>query len=240
MKWLISIVLMIGFAGCEQLKGPTGPQGDQGEQGEQGERGPQGPVGWPGPQGVPGPTADVDKLQAEVDSLKATLDLLLSAILEEPNDDDSDSSPPASIAGTIEGIKSIEFYISSRENLNAGIEDDGFILTVYPKDERNDTIYRWDATVSINLKLFVAADLSTTQKKYQTPYFDKTYTVTGNEEAKIFVYYYQYESRINSTDRFESIYIGPYVSSVAEVTLTQVDGRQFAHRTNTPVVLSNL
>ncbi len=62
------------------------------------------------------------------------------------------------------------------------------------------------------------------------PYFDRTYIITGDGEAEILVAYTEFADQIGSSDRGDSIFIGPFVYTVAEVRLTQVDGSQFAAR----------
>lgn len=236
------LVLACGIAlvSCEELKGPTGPQGPQGEKGNS-VYGPQGPPGPAGPQGPPGSTANVESLQAEVDSLKVLVEILQAAVFDKSVDSGAPapSSSGTKVEGTIPGIASIEFYIGSRVNWDADIEDDGCVLTIYAKDGNGSMIFAWNAVVSVNVKLFVAKDLSTTTKKYSTSYFEKTYTIHGYDESNIRIGFTEYASRIARSDRFESIFIGPYVSSVAEVVLTQSDGSRYSYRMNTAVVLPN-
>ena len=82
----------------------------------------------------------------------------------------------------------------------------------------------------MTLTLFVATGPSTTAKKYTAPFFDRTYIITGDGEAEILVAYTEFADQIGSSDRGDSIFIGPFVHTVAEVRLTQVDGSQFAAR----------
>ena len=233
MRWFIAAIVVL--TACEGPEGPMGPQGEQGIKGNTGER---------GRKGDSGADADVTELQAAVDSLEALVQLMQAAILpadDEGTEDDSEPPEPTpTVSGSIEGIAAIEFWgVDLRQNWDADIEDDGIILTVYPKDGDNDIIYRWDATVSIDVSFHVAADLSTTQKKYSSPYFQRTYVIRGHEETEIRIVFSEYESKIALRDRYEIIHIGPYVITVVEVTLTQVDGSQFTHRKNVGVVLPN-
>lgn len=238
MRTIEIALLAVMLSACDQLKGPTGPEGPQGERGP---RGPQGDTGEQGPAGPRGSTASIEELQAEVDSLEVLVEILQAAVFDRSTGTGT-PVPSASVnrvEGSIPGIASIEFFIGSRENWDADIDDDGCILGVLAKDGNGSTIFSWKAVVSVHVKLFVAKDLSTTKKKYNAPYFEKNYTIRGYDESEIRIAFTEYASRIARADRFESIYIGPYVSSVAEVVLTQSDGSHYSYRMNTAVVLPN-
>ena len=60
--------------------GPPGPSGPEGPQGAIGPPGPFGPAGPPGPIGLPGPAANIDALQARLDSVSARLNDLDPAV----------------------------------------------------------------------------------------------------------------------------------------------------------------
>ena len=65
------ILLLLALTGCVGIEGPEGPVGPEGEKGDPGARGPQGP---PGQQG---PTANIEDLEAKVDSLNGVIDDLI-------------------------------------------------------------------------------------------------------------------------------------------------------------------
>ena len=138
------LILAVVWMGCQ---GERGEQGEQGLRGHEGRRGVPGKQGEQGRQGPPGESVNTDAIEAKVDSLADLVETLIS-----------ESTRPPTVQGTIDGLAGVGFFISNSE-------DDGLWVLVVPHDGEGEIVEGWDATVFVNLRLFVAAEPFSEKKK---------------------------------------------------------------------------